>query len=172
MNKLYLLLKSEDVGNAAVNRVPNPSQRLVTKRDHGVEPAVRWDSQEQFGGVASSEHPMHRREEGGALLRVEIRCKNATSHTLPSKEFASTTRPTTTIAAATIATTAVAHYIYACMCGSFCVLIWNEKCKGQEWAKGGIYMYIWRKGLLQFWYFICDLYSTVTLYFIFYFFYW
>lgn len=80
------------MGDAAINGVPNPSESFVAESDDGVKAAVRRNPHQQFGGVASSEHPMHGGEVGGALIGVEIRCEHATSYALPPEELARAAR--------------------------------------------------------------------------------
>lgn len=109
---IYLLLKSENMGYTAINGVPNPSQRLITESYHGVEAAVRRSSHQQFGGVTSSEHPVHGGEVGGALIGVEIWCKNATFYTLPPKVLARTTRPTAAAASTTSSAVTQHHTVF------------------------------------------------------------
>lgn len=89
----YLLLESEDVSDAAIDGVSEAGLRLVANGDDGVEALVRRDVEEQLRHVARPKHLVHRREVGGALLRVEIRREYAPGHALPPQELACPTRP-------------------------------------------------------------------------------
>lgn len=98
MFELYLLLKSKDVSNTAINRVPEPRLSLITNGDHGVEALLWRDVKEELRHIAGSKHLMHRREMSRALFRVEIRREYASSHTLPPQELACPAWPATTSA--------------------------------------------------------------------------
>lgn len=98
-------MKGEDVGDAAVDGVPEPGLRLVTNGDHGVGPLLHRDVEEELRHVTSSEHLVHRREMSRALLRVEMRRKYAPCHTLPPQELACPARPSTTASGRRHATT-------------------------------------------------------------------
>lgn len=92
----HLLLKSEDVGNAAINGVSDASESLVGERDDSVEALVRRDAEEELRGVASAEHFVDRREVCGALISVEVWREDASFHALPPEELARPTWPTST----------------------------------------------------------------------------
>lgn len=88
-----LLLEGENLRNATIDRVSNPSESFVTKRNASVETFGRWDAVEELRGIASSKHLMHSGEVGGALIRVEIGGENASFHTLSPQKLARATGP-------------------------------------------------------------------------------
>ena len=79
---IYLLLEGKYVGNTAVDRVSEPSLSLVAYSDHRIESFVDGDMAKQLGNIAGSEHLVHGRKVGCSLLRIKIRCKYASHHTL------------------------------------------------------------------------------------------
>lgn len=103
---LYLLLKSKDVSNTAVYRIPEPSLRLVTYCYHRIQPFMDRDVQKKLRYIASPKHLVDSCEMGRPLLRVEVRRKYTPGYTLPPQKFARTAWPsTTTTATAASATT-------------------------------------------------------------------
>lgn len=88
------------MSNTTIDRISNPSKSLVTKSNASVETLGRRDAVEELRGIASSEHLMHGGKVGGALLGVEIGCKNAPFHTLSPQKLARAARPSALAAAA------------------------------------------------------------------------
>ena len=88
------------MGDAAVDRVAEPSLGLVADGDDGVEALVRRDLEQQLGHVAGAEHLVHRREVRRALLRVEVGREDAAADALAPEELAGAAGPAATAAAA------------------------------------------------------------------------
>lgn len=92
-----LLLKSNDVANAAINGIPSPSHSFITKRNNSIKPLVRRYSGEKLRGIASAKYLVHCCKVSGALICVKIWCKYAPFYALSPKKFASATRPTSVV---------------------------------------------------------------------------
>ena len=105
MEKLnYLLLKRDDVGDAAVDRVSETRLSLETDWNDSVCPFMLGNMVEEFWNVARSEHLMNRRKVRRSLIGVEIGCEYAAGNALPSQELTGATRSTSTAAARASAT--------------------------------------------------------------------
>lgn len=63
-----LLLESEDVSDTTINRVSDSSESLVTKSNDGIKALVRWNTQEQLGGIACTKHLVNRGKVSRALV--------------------------------------------------------------------------------------------------------
>lgn len=101
----HLLLKSEDVSNAAVYRISKPSLCLITYCYHRIEPLMHRNMQKKLGNVASPKHLVHGCEMGCPLLRVKVRRKYTAGNTLPPQKLARPAWPSAATDAASSATT-------------------------------------------------------------------
>lgn len=103
----YLLLKGEEVGDAAINGIAEAGLRFVADGHNGIDSLVGRDMQKQLGHVAGSKNLVHGSKVCSPLLRVEVWRKYASIHTLPSQELAGPAG--TAAAAATAARNAAAR---------------------------------------------------------------
>lgn len=83
-----LLLESKDMSDTAVDRVPEPSLRLVADRNHRIEPLVNRDMRQQLWHITRPENLVHGRKVRRALLGVEVGRKDAPRDALPPEELA------------------------------------------------------------------------------------
>ena len=91
----YLLLQGEDVGDAAIDGISNPGLSFISDGDDGLTAISHRHMQQQLGHIAGTKHLVNCGKPSRALLRAEIRRKNAVSCTLPPQELACTTRGAT-----------------------------------------------------------------------------
>ena len=83
-----LLLESEDLGDAAVDGVPEPGLRLVGDGDDGLAAVGHGEVGQQLGGVAGAEHLVDGGEVRRALLVAEVGREDAAAHALAAQELA------------------------------------------------------------------------------------
>lgn len=91
----YLLLQGEDMGDAAIDGISDPSLSFISYGDDGLAAISHRDMQQQLGDIAGAEHLVNCGEPSWALLRAEVRRENAVSCALPPQELACTTRGAT-----------------------------------------------------------------------------
>lgn len=106
-----LLLKGEDVRDAAVDGVAEARLGLEADGDHRIEALVRGDVKQQLRNVACTEDLVHGRKVRRALVRVEVGSEDTAAHALSTQKLARAARPATatnsgTTAAASDASTA------------------------------------------------------------------
>lgn len=86
-----LFLESKDVGNAAVDRVPDASQCLVRDGDGSVCPGVKREVVQKLGDVARPEDLVDCSKVTGSLVIAEVRSKHTLTGALPPQELACST---------------------------------------------------------------------------------
>lgn len=87
----YLMLKRENVCDATIDRISNPSLSLVSNGDNGLSPVLYREMNQKLRDVAGPEHLVYSRELRSPLLRAEVRGEYAVRGTLPPQELACTT---------------------------------------------------------------------------------
>ena len=87
-----LLLKGEDVSNAAVHRISDSGLGFVGNGDDGLAAVGGRHVQQQLRHVAGAEHLVYGGEPRGALLRAEIGGEHALRRALPPEELACAAR--------------------------------------------------------------------------------
>jgi hypothetical protein len=88
----HLLLEGEDLGDAAVDGVPEPGLRLVGDGDDGLAAVGDGEVGQQLGGVAGAEHLVDGGEARGALVAAEVGREHALRHAPPAQELARAAR--------------------------------------------------------------------------------
>lgn len=91
------MLQGEEVADAAINRVSNPSQSLITEGNDGIEALVYGYPLQHLGSIAGTVNLVDRSEVSHPLVGVKIGRKYAPFYALSPKEFAGTTRPSSII---------------------------------------------------------------------------
>lgn len=92
----YLLLKSKDVRNTAVNRISEAWLCFIANGDDCIKPLGHRNAQEKLGHIASPKNFVHSSKMGCTLLCIKIRSEDTTRNTFSSEKLASATRATST----------------------------------------------------------------------------